>query len=261
MQDLTVTLIQAELVWENISANLAAFDHKIDAISEKTDLIILPEMFTTGFTTNAEKLAESMNGSAVSWIIKKSRQKNAHILGSVIIEDGGKYLNRLLWAKPEGDLMTYDKKHLFRMAGEHKVYSPGNSHLTVYVNGWKLRPFICYDLRFPIWVRNIANQYDAAIFVANWPARRTHHWKLLMQARAVENQCYVIGVNRVGKDGNGHAYSGDSSIIDPLGNILFQQADIPCIHTAKLSYDRIREYRETLAAWQDADGDAVCFPR
>jgi len=261
MQDLTVTLIQAELFWEDISANLAAFDKKIDAISEKTDIIILPEMFTTGFTMNAGKLAESMNGSAVSWIITKSRQKNAHILGSVIIVEGERYFNRLLWAKPEGELKTYDKKHLFRMTGEHTVFSPGNSHLTVMVNGWKLRTFICYDMRFPIWVRNIANQYDAAIYIANWPSKRAPHWKLLMPARAVENQCYVIGVNRVGEDGNGLAYSGDSSIIDPMGNILFQQADIPCIHTAKLNYDRIREYRETFAAWQDADGDAVFFPR
>ena len=261
MQDLTVTLIQTQLVWEDIDANLAALDKKIDDISETTDVIILPETFTTGFTMNASKVAEPMSGSAVSWIVHKSRQKNAHILGSVIIEEGGKYFNRLLWAQPDGGLATYDKKHLFRMAGEHKVFSPGNGHLTVEVKGWKLRTFICYDLRFPVWVRNIANEYDVAVFVANWPARRAPHWKLLMPARAVENQVYVVGVNRVGEDGNGIAYSGDSAVIDPLGNILFQQAYIPCTHTAKLSYDRIREYRETFAVWRDADGDAVSFPR
>jgi predicted amidohydrolase len=259
MQDLTVTLIQTELFWEDIPANLAMLDHKIDGIAQETDVIVLPEMFTTGFTMNAGKLAESMNGAAVSWITDKSRQKNAHILGSVIIKEGKRYFNRLLWAKPDGGLLTYDKKHLFRMAGEHKVYSPGNSHLTVEVNGWKLRPFICYDLRFPIWVRNIANSYDAAIYVANWPGKRAPHWKLLLPARAVENQCYVIGVNRVGEDGNGLLYSGGSSIIDPLGNILFQHADIPSIFTTTLNYERIREYRETFAAWQDADGDAVAF--
>lgn len=260
MQDLTVTLIQTELVWENIAANLAALDREIDAVSEKTDIIVLPETFTTGFTVNVGKMAESMSGSAVSWIIKKSRRKNVHILGSVIIEEDGKYFNRLLWAKPDGELATYDKKHLFRMAGEHKVFSPGNRHLTVEVKGWKLRTFICYDLRFPIWDRNIGNEYDVAVYIANWPGRRAHHWKLLLAARALENQSYVIGVNRVGKDGNGLAYSGDSSIIDPQGNILFQQADVPCTHTAKLSYDRIREYRETFAVWRDADGDAVSFP-
>ena len=261
MQDLTVTLIQTQLVWEDIDANLAAFDKKINDISEKTDVIILPETFTTGFTMNASKVAEPMSGAAVSWIVKKSRQKNTHILGSVIIEEDGKYFNRLLWAKPDGELATYDKKHLFRMAGEHKVFSPGNRHLTIEVKGWKLRTFICYDLRFPIWVRNIAKEYDVAVFIANWPARRAPHWKLLMPARAVENQSYVIGVNRVGEDGNGIAYSGDSAVIDPLGNILFQQEDVPCTHTAKLSYDRIKEYRETFAVWLDADGDAVSFPR
>ncbi len=261
MQDLTVTLIQTELFWEDIPANLAMLDKKIDGISEKTDVMILPEMFSTGFTMNVEKAAETMTGSAVSWIVAKAKQKQAHILGSVIIEEDKKYFNRLVWAKPDGAILTYDKKHLFRMAGEHKVFSAGNSHLTVEVNGWKLRTFICYDLRFPIWCRNVANRYDAAIYIANWPAMRAHHWKLLLAARAVENQCYVIGVNRVGEDGQGNAHSGDSSIIDPAGNLLFTQADVPCIHTETLNYDKIKIFRETFAAWQDADGDAVYFER
>lgn len=261
MQDLTVTLIQTELFWEDISANLAMFDKKINAISGETDLIILPEMFTTGFSMNAGKLAESMKGSAVSWIIARAREKAAHILGSVIIEDEGRFYNRLLWAEPDGHLMTYDKKHLFRMTGEHEVYSPGRSQLTVTVKGWRIRPFICYDMRFPVWTRNINNEYDAAIFIANWPSRRSAQWKILMPARAVENQCYVIGVNRVGEDGNGLAYSGDSSVIDPLGDILFHQADTACIHTERLKYDRIREYRGDFPAWQDADADAVFFSK
>ena len=210
---------------------------------------------------NEGKAAETMTGSAVSWLVAKARQKNAHILGSIILEEDKKYFNRLVWAKPDGEIMTYDKKHPFRMAGEHKVFSSGNSHLTVSVNGWKLRTFICYDLRFPVWCRNVANQYDAAIYIANWPARRAHHWKLLLPARAVENQSYVIGVNRVGKDGNGIAHSGDSTIVDPLGNILFQKADVSCIHTATLIYEKVKEFRETFAAWQDADGDVVSFPR
>jgi len=259
MRDLTVTLIQAELFWEDIPANLATFDKKIDSIAEKTDLIILPEMFTTGFSMNAAKLAETMNGSSVSWILSRSKAKNTDIMGSVIIEEEGKYYNRLLWAKPDGTLMTYDKKHLFRMTGEHEVFTPGSKLLTVTVKGWKLRPFICYDMRFPIWNRNIDNQYDLAIYIANWPEKRASHWKILMPARAVENQCYVIGVNRVGTDGNGFAYSGDSSASDPIGNLLFQKADTPCTYTARLNYDRIREYRENFAAWRDADGDAVCF--
>jgi len=261
MQDLTVTLIQTELIWEDIPANLAMFDQKIDGISEKTDVIILPEMFTTGFTMNVEKAAEPMTGQTVSWLVAKAKQKQAHIMGSVIIEENKKYFNRLVWATPDGNILTYDKKHLFRMAREHKVFSLGNSHLTITVNGWKLRTFICYDLRFPVWCRNIGNQYDAAIYIANWPAKRAYHWKLLLPARAVENQSYVIGVNRVGSDGKGNAHSGDSSIIVPTGEILFQKADVPCIHTATLSYDKVKEFRETFAAWQDTDGDAVTFPR
>ncbi|KUG22252.1 omega amidase [hydrocarbon metagenome] len=259
MQDLTVTLIQTELYWEDIPANIAMLDRKITSISEKTDVIVLPEMFSTGFTMNVGELAESMKGSSVSWIAAKSRQKNSHVLGSVIIEEEKKYFNRLIWATPDGEILTYDKKHLFRMAGEHKVYSPGKSHLTVEVNGWNLRTFICYDLRFPIWCRNIQNEYDVAIFIANWPAKRALHWKTLLQARAIENQCYVIGLNRVGKDGNDLAHSGDSSVIGPVGNIMFQQPDIPCIQTTKLNYDSLREYRKNFAAWQDADGNAVCF--
>lgn len=260
MQDLTVTLIQTEIIWEDIPANLAILDGKIDGLSEKNDVIILPEMFTTGFTMNIEKVAEPMTGTAVSWLIAKARQKQAHIAGSVIIKENKKYYNRLVWAKPDGEIVTYDKKHLFRMAGEHKVYSPGSRHLTVDVNGWKLRTFICYDLRFPVWSRNIDKQYDAAIYIANWPARRAQHWKLLLPARAVENQCYVIAVNRVGKDGNNCAYSGDSCIIAPTGENLFQRADAPCVHTAVLHYERVKEFRETFAAWQDADSDAVKFP-
>jgi predicted amidohydrolase len=259
MKDLTVTLVQTEIIWEDISANLAMLDKKIDGISEKTDVIILPEMFTTGFSLDVKKLAEPMNGSAVSWAVAKSKQKKVHIMGSIIIKVGKKYFNRLVWSKPDGKILTYDKKHLFRMGNEHNVYTPGNSHLTIEVKGWKLRTFICYDLRFPIWCRNIGNAYDAAIFIADWPAKRSHHWKILLPARAVENQSYVIGVNCVGKDGKGLVYSGDSCIIEPTGNILFTQADTPCIHTATLSYEKIREFRETFAAWQDADSDAVTF--
>ncbi|MBN1471644.1 MAG: amidohydrolase [Syntrophaceae bacterium] len=261
MQDLIVTLIQTELFWEDIRANLAMFDEKLNSISEKTDIIILPEMFTTGFTMNVKEIAEPMNGLAVSWIVAKAKQKRAHILGSVMIKEDKKYFNRLIWTKPTGEIVTYDKKHLFRMSGEHKVFSPGIKHLTIEVNGWKLRTFICYDLRFPIWCRNVANQYDVAVYIANWPAKRAQHWKLLLPARAVENQCYVIGVNRVGADGNGHDYSGDSCIIVPTGEILFQKVNDACIHTTKLSYDRIKAFRETFAAWQDADNDIVKFPR
>jgi omega-amidase len=257
MQDLKVTLIQSELVWEDIDSNLAGFNSRIDAIEEDTHLIVLPEMFSTGFTMNAPALAQDMKGSAVKWIIEKSAEKNVDILGSIIADDGGKFFNRLLWAKPNGEIFTYDKKHLFRMAGEEKIYSAGTKNITVELNGWRIRPFICYDLRFPVWTRNIANQFDAAIFIANWPERRSAHWKALLQARAIENQCYMIGVNRVGTDGNGLTYSGDSSIIDPWGTIIFQKSNQTCIHTAKLSYDVLKTSRKDFPVWMDADNDII----
>ena len=260
MQDLKVTLIQSELAWEDIDSNLDGFNSKIDAIEEDTHLIVLPEMFSTGFTMNAPALAQDMKGSAVKWIIEKSAEKNVDIVGSIIADDGGKFFNRLLWAKPNGEIFTYDKKHLFRMAGEEKIYSAGTKNITVELNGWRIRPFICYDLRFPVWTRNIANQFDAAIFIANWPERRSAHWKALLQARAIENQCYVIGVNRVGTDGNGLSYSGDSSIIDPWGNIIFQKSNQTCIHTSELSYDVLKTSREDFPVWMDADNDIIRSP-
>ena len=257
MQDLKVTLIQSELAWEDIDSNLAGFNSKIDAIEEDTHLIVLPEMFSTGFTMNAAELAQDMKGSAVKWIKEKSAEKKVDMVGSIIADDGGKFFNRLVWAKPDGEIFTYDKKHLFRMAGEEKVYSAGNKNITVELNGWRIRPFICYDLRFPVWTRNIANQFDAAIFIANWPERRSAHWKALLQARAIENQCYVIGVNRVGTDGNGLSYSGDSSIIDPWGTVIYQKSNQTCIYTGELSYETLQKSRETFPVWMDADNDII----
>ena len=257
MQDLKVTLIQSELAWEDIDSNLAEFNYRIDAIEEDTHLIVLPEMFSTGFTMNAADLAQDMNGSAVKWIKEKSTEKNIDIVGSFIADDSGKFFNRLVWAKPNGDIFIYDKKHLFRMAGEEKIYSAGSKHIIVELNGWKIRPFICYDLRFPAWTRNIANQFDAAIFIANWPERRSAHWKALLQARAIENQCYIIGVNRVGIDGNGLSYSGDSSIIDPWGTLIFQKSKQACIYTGHLSYDILQQSRESFPVWKDADNDII----
>ncbi|MEJ2656825.1 MAG: amidohydrolase [Desulfobacterales bacterium] len=260
MQDLKVTLIQSELVWEDIGANLSEFDDRIAAIKEDTHLIILPEMFSTGFSMNAVGLAQDMTGSAVQWLRKKSSDIHTDIVGSIMINDQGKYYNRLIWAKPEGDLFTYDKRHLFRMAGEEKVYSAGSKTITVKLNDWHIRPFICYDLRFPAWTRNMKNQYDAAIFIANWPERRAEHWKVLLQARAVENQCYVLGVNRVGTDGNGLTYSGDSSIIDPWGTVIFQKSNQPVTYSTQLSYELLKRSREGFPVWMDADHDIIRLP-
>ena len=261
MQDLKVTLIQAELVWEDIESNLARFDDKIDGIKDNPHLIVLPEMFTTGFSMNAKNLAQDTQGSSVTWLQEKARQKSVDIVGSIIVKDKGKSFNRLLWAKPDGELLTYDKRHLFRMLGEERVYSAGNTHITVELNGWKISPFICYDLRFPVWTRNFGNRFDAAIFIANWPENRSSHWKSLLQARAIENQCYVVGVNRVGEDGNGQLYSGDSSIIDPFGKVIFQHGNTECIHTAKLSYSFLQEYRKSFPVWMDAECDVEITPR
>ena len=260
MRNLKITLIQTEPVWEDINDSLALFDEKINDISEKTDLIILPEMFTTGFSMNASSLAQDINGSSIKWLQKNSRQINADIVGSIIFKSNELYFNRLLWAKPDGRLFTYDKKHLFRFAGEEKVYSAGVGNITVELNGWKIRPFICYDLRFPAWTRNIKNKYDIAVFIANWPEKRSMHWKSLLQARAIENQCYVIGVNRVGVDGNGLFYSGDSSVIDPLGKIIFQKHDEECTYTTVLSFNILEDYRKTFPAWMDSDIDMINFP-
>jgi len=260
MRDIKITLIQTDLVWEDIDANISLFNEKINAIGEKTDLVILPEMFTTGFTLNASKLGQDMDGTSVKWLQEKSITIDADITGSIIVKFGEKYYNRLFWAKPDGELLIYDKRHLFRFAQEEKVYTAGDSHITVELNGWKIRPFICYDLRFPAWTRNIGKQYDLAVFIANWPEKRSSHWKSLLQARSIENQCYVIGVNRVGTDGNGLFYSGDSSIIDPLGKIIFQKHDTECTYTTDLSYHTLKEFRETFPAWMDADMDMIKFP-
>jgi len=256
MRDLKVTLIQTSLFWENIEKNISLFDEKIDGINDKTDLIVLPEMFTTGFSMNAEKLAQDMKGASVEWLIKKATGRQTDITGSVIIRENGRYFNRLLWAKPDGTLLYYDKRHLFRMTGENKVYSGGDSNITVELKGWRIRPFICYDLRFPVWTRNLNNSYDVAVFIANWPQKRSYHWKTLLLARAIENQCYVIGVNRVGEDGNGYYHSGDSSVIDPAGNILFRKQDEESVYTASLSYPVLQEYRGSFPAWMDADCNA-----
>jgi len=253
MRDLTITVIQEKLVWEDIEANITVFDKTLDTLKAKTDLIVLPEMFTSGFSMNAEKLAQTMSGPAVTWLCEKAGAIQADIVSSVIIKEQGRFFNRLLWVKPDGSLMSYDKRHLFRMADEDKVYTAGHQKLIVELYGWKISPFICYDLRFPIWTRNLNNAFDAAIFIANWPEVRAHHWKSLLRARAIENQCYTIGVNRVGTDGNNISYSGDSSIIDPLGNISFQSAHASCTYTTVLSAATLEMVREKFPVWMDAD--------
>ncbi|MFZ3044737.1 MAG: amidohydrolase [Desulfatirhabdiaceae bacterium] len=253
MRDLTVSLIQTDLVWENSEANLTLMEEWIARLDMRTDLIVLPEMFNTGFTMNAAELAQTMDGPAVTWLKQTALQNDCHVIGSVIVMDDGRYFNRLICAGPDGNVMTYDKRHLFRMMEEDRVYTAGTSRLTVDIDGWRIRPFICYDLRFPIWTRNLDNAYDVAIFIANWPQKRAHHWNSLLVARAIENQCYVIGVNRVGRDGNGLRFSGDSAAINPTGDHLFQRSDVPGLHTLSLHHSSLLEYRNSFPAWKDAD--------
>jgi omega-amidase len=253
MKNLKLTIIQSKIFWEDTKRNLDMFDKKIDAVKESTNLIILPEMFTTGFSMNPEKSAQDMNGVALDWMRRKANEKDCDIMGSVKIKEGEKFFNRLICVKPDGKILKYDKKHLFRMLGEEKVYTAGESRVAIDLNGWKISPFICYDLRFPVWSRNLNNEYDIAVYTANWPAIRSHHWKTLLKARAIENQCYVVGVNRTGYDGNDIYYSGDSRIINPAGETIFGASDEECSHTAELSYQALKEYRTTFPVWMDAD--------
>ena len=252
MQDLRITLIQTALFWENPEANRNLFLKHFEQIKEPSDLIVLPEMFPTGFSMQPEKLSETMDGSSITWMKEQANRLNTTIVGSLIIQEKGHFYNRLIWMRPDATFATYDKKHLFSMGEEDKHYSAGKERLVVELKGWKVCPQVCYDLRFPAWNRN-QNDYDLLLFIANWPERRSFAWKKLLQARAIENQAYVIGLNRVGNDGNDISHSGDSAIIDPLGEIAFTQADIPFVKTFTLSGKRLQFVRKKFPFLKDAD--------
>ena len=254
MPDLNLCLVQSDLLWEDIEANLVAFDKKLDKVSDEADIIILPEMFSTGFTMRAAPLAEKPGGPTLRWMREQAAAKRADMAGSFIVEDNGRYLNRLHWVKPDGKVFIYDKRHLFRMAGEHKIYSGGRERVIIEKKGWKIMPFICYDLRFPVWSRLREKEADVLIYIANWPERRSSHWRLLLQARAVENQAYVAGVNRCGRDGLEIDYRGESAVFDPLGRALTEAAENEeRLLYATLSRARQERYREKFPVWKDAD--------
>jgi omega-amidase len=261
MSSLTVTLIQSDLKWEDKKANLAMFSNKINGIKEKTELIILPEMFSTGFSMRPEFLAETMEGETVKWMKATAQSKKAILTGSIIIEDDGMYYNRLIWMLPNGEYGYYDKRHMFAYGEEDKHYTPGKKRLIASVKGWKINLQVCYDLRFPVWARQQSAdntpEYDLLIYVANWPERRNHAWKTLLNARAIENQSYVIGVNRVGNDGNNIHHSGDSMIIDPLGTIIYHKAEEEDVLTYTLQKETLNEVRNKFPFWKDADGFAL----
>ena len=248
---MNITLVQSALYWENIEKNLSSFEEKLNNIGQ-TDLIILPEMFSTGFSMNASALAESMDGAAVNWMRKTAAKKNSAITGSLIIREGGKFYNRLIFMRPDGSFEQYNKKHLFTMAKEEETYTAGTEKIIIDYLGWKICPLICYDLRFPIWNRNLED-YDLAIYVANWPDRRSYHWRSLLTARAIENQCYVAAVNRVGTDGKDLYYSGHSSLIDPTGEAIYQKADAEDIQQIDLNKEYLIEIRTKLPFLKDRD--------
>jgi predicted amidohydrolase len=267
MSTLTVTIIQANLQWEDKSTNLRRLEEKIDGIDVHTELVVLPEMFPTGFSMRPEAFAEQMDGPTIGWMRSVAARKKIILTGSLIIQEDGNYFNRLIWMLPTGQYGCYDKRHRFAYAGEDAHYTAGQKRLVASVKGWKVLLLVCYDLRFPVWSRQQpsgpaspaeasaqgALEYDLIIYVANWPERRSQAWKTLLQARAIENQSYVVGVNRVGEDGNKITHSGDSMIIDPLGEILYHAAPKEDVFTLTLTKEHLDTIRQRFPFWRDAD--------
>ena len=256
MSHLSFTLIQTQLHWEDKAANLQMLEQKIKELKHPTHIVILPEMFSTGFSMKPALLAEEMTGATVEWMKQISAQHKIILTGSVIIKEEGKFYNRLIWMLPNGQFAYYDKRHLFAFAGEDEHYSPGHKRFIASVNGWKINVQVCYDLRFPVWARQAREdgpEYDVLIYVANWPERRQHAWRSLLIARAIENQCYVIGVNRVGNDGNNIYHSGDSMVVDAMGEVLYEKQHEEDAHTITLSKEKLEEIRNKLPFLKDAD--------
>ncbi|MFM2224243.1 MAG: hypothetical protein RJA07_445 [Bacteroidota bacterium] len=259
--ELNITIIQSYLHWQNEDANLKMWNEKINAIKiNSTHIIVLPEMFSSGFTMNAAQCHQTMDGKIVQWMKQKSVEKQAAICGSLIIKENENFYNRLIWIEPDGKILQYDKHHLFRLSDEQKTYTAGNSRLIINYKGWNICAMVCYDLRFPVWCRQqIADEttyrgeYDILLFVANWPERRNTAWKNLLQTRAIENQCYVIAANRVGNDGNNIYHCGNSSIISPLGEIIQQVNEDEILIQQNLSLDELIKIRRTYQFWKDAD--------
>lgn len=257
MSSLSVTLIQTALHWEDKAANLTMLEQKINSITEKTHIVVLPEMFSTGFSMKPEMLAETMEGETVAWMKRMAAAKRVILTGSVIIEEEGHYYNRLIWMLPNGQYGFYNKRHLFAYAGEDQHYTGGDQRFIASVNGWKINLIVCYDLRFPVWARQQYTEegfeYDILICVANWPERRSIAWKTLLQARAIENQCFAVAVNRVGKDGNDIYHSGDSMVVNALGEVLYHKEHEEDIVTMHLEKEALQTVREKLPFWKDAD--------
>ena len=253
MQDLKIALVQTDIVWQDAQKNSTCYSEKIKGITEKVDIIVLPEMFSTGFSMQPQGIAESMQGETVTWMKKIALEKNIAICGSLIILEGNNYYNRFLFVQPSLEITFYNKRHLFTLAGEDKVYTAGNEKVIIEYKGWKICPQICYDLRFPVWARN-TEEYDVLLYVANWPKLRIAAWDALLKARAIENLCYTIGVNRVGKDANNLEYTGHSAVYDCLGEKLTNTvSNSVCIEVVSLKKEHIVKTRKQLNFLSDKD--------
>lgn len=256
MSTLKISLIQTSIYWEDVDKNLKMLEDKINFLSGKTEIVVLPEMFSSGFTMDPQIVAETISGKTVEWMKSLSKKNRLIITGSLVIKEDEKYYNRLIWMQPDGNFFSYNKRHLFGFAGENEKYSPGNKRLIVSVKGWKINLLICYDLRFPVWSRQNKNEspeFDVLIYVANWPEKRINAWITLLKARAIENQCYVVGVNRVGKDENEIAYNGFSMVIDPFGEVIYEKPKVEDIFTLELDTEKLEKIRESFPFLKDSD--------
>jgi predicted amidohydrolase len=247
-----IALIQTSLIWENPIENRSHLAQKITGFMEDVDLIVLPEMFSSGFTMNPKAVAETMQGETVSWLQHLAKAKDCAITGSLVIEENGNYYNRLVFVFPTGEIKTYDKRHLFSLAGENEFYAAGKDKLVLEYKGYKICPLICYDLRFPVFSRNVEN-YDVLLYVANWPKPRVNAWDILLKARSVENMCYTIGVNRIGKDHNHHEYIGHTQVIDFLGEYVLEPQEADAVFIVELNKAKLLETRKKLAFLNDKD--------
>jgi omega-amidase len=249
-----LSIVQFNPAWEDSKSNIQKLNSWLEKIPAQTNLVILPEMFLSGFSMNVGQSAQTMDGQGVEWLTSVASERGFTIAGSLSIHDNNQYFNRLIVASPEGEVQYYDKRHLFRMGEENQIYSPGNKHLIVNVAGWNMMPLVCYDLRFPVWSRNVNLRYDVLIYVANWPKARREVFLTLLKARAIENQCYVVGVNRTGTDGLGISYAGDSVVVDYKGNFLTDPANnTEQIINSTISLSELRSFREKFPTYLDAD--------
>lgn len=250
---LNITLLQSDIVWEDKQANFAQYEAQLTSIKERKEVVVLPEMFTTGFSMQPERFAEAMDGETIEWMRRMAATYRCIITGSVMIKEEERYYNRLVWMQPNGQYYHYDKRHLFAFANEDQHYSAGEKKLILQVNGWRICPVICYDLRFPVWLRNQEEAYDILIVVANWPARRAYAWRSLLVARAIENMSYVVGVNRVGNDGKEIYHNGNSAVINPLGEVLWEHTDEVATKTITLDKSLLTATRAQFPFLKDAD--------